>query len=231
MEPLDIADMNLVRFGRLPQGLIQATTTTSTRWDASSNIPGLQQLAQALGLKRAVWMAQEHGTTILEVGPDEAGEIGAGDALATMQRAVGLVVRHADCLPVLLYAPRVPAVMAIHAGWRGIIKGLPTVAVEWLHQRWGVDPGDVWAGIGPGLGPCCGEFRDWRELFPEWMERFRVGEKHFNLWEAARYQLIEAGLEPENIELAGICTCCDSRFHSYRRDKTTSRCFTIVGLI
>jgi copper oxidase (laccase) domain-containing protein len=40
----------------------------------------------------------------------------------------------------------------------------------------------------------------------------------FDLWAANRSQLTTAGIPPDHVETAGICTICDPRFWSHRRD-------------
>jgi len=64
------------------------------------------------------------------------------------------------------------------------------------------------AAIGPGIGPCCYEVDLWRE---------------------ARRQLSEAGVE--EIEAAGLCTCCEPElFFSHRRDGDPRRQAGLVWL-
>jgi copper oxidase (laccase) domain-containing protein len=53
-----------------------------------------------------------------------------------------------------------------------------------------------------------------------------------DLWETNRNQLLMAGVLPEHIELAGICTGCNTdRFFSHRKEHgKTGRFPVIVGL-
>lgn len=54
---------------------------------------------------------------------------------------------------------------------------------------------------------------------------------YFNLWEISRYQLLEAGLKNEHIEVAGICTRCRREmFYSYRGEGETGRFATVIML-
>jgi copper oxidase (laccase) domain-containing protein len=81
------------------------------------------------------------------------------------------------------------------------------------------------AGVGPSAGPTRYEVGE--EVYeaaaglPE-RERFfprRDGRLYFDLWEANRSQLVFAGVSPENIEVAGICTISRTDlFYSYRRE-------------
>ena len=66
-------------------------------------------------------------------------------------------LRFADCVPILLADPRRQAVAVIHAGWRGTLVRAPATAVRALAERYGCEPGDLLAGIGPSIGPCCYE--------------------------------------------------------------------------
>ena len=58
-----------------------------------------------------------------------------------------------------------------------------------------------------------------------------VRKNYFDMWQISRRQLIEAGLNKENIEVAGICTRCRTDlFYSYRAEGTTGRFATVVML-
>jgi hypothetical protein len=94
----------------------------------------------------------------------------------------------------------------------------------------GVDAvGATHAAIGPGIGPCCYEVGD------EVLSAFsRLGEgiasgRWLDLPEVARRLLREAGVE--EIESAGLCTCCEEElFFSHRRDAGPGRQAGIVWL-
>lgn len=149
------------------------------------------------------------------------------DVLLTNCREVYVAVSTADCVPVLLYAPDRLVVGAVHAGWRGTVKGIVGKAVRCMAEWYGCDPLYIRAGIGPSIGP------DAFEVGEEVVEAFRrsgadlsriafrhpqTQKAHINLWEANRLQLLGAGLSPDHIEVAGICTFTHSdHFFSARR--------------
>jgi purine-nucleoside/S-methyl-5'-thioadenosine phosphorylase / adenosine deaminase len=176
------------------------------------------------------------------------------DAVLTKKRGVALAMSSADCVPLMLYDPLQQAIGLVHAGWRGTARGVAAAAVTAMREQFGCQPGQIYAGIGPSIGPCCYEvgetvrslFRgDERfEIMPT-AERYRnlvrasavftvrpcveragqvererdeAGESlRLDLWETNRRQLLLAGLLPERIEVAAICTCCEkARFFSYR---------------
>ena len=68
---------------------------------------------------RPVFMRQVHGQQLLTLAADTPHGQPADGALA-LQAGLACVVMVADCLPILLAHERVPAVAALHAGWRGL---------------------------------------------------------------------------------------------------------------
>ena len=158
--------------------------------------------------------------------------VGATDAMVTAVPRLCLTVLMADCVPVLLFDPRKRVVAAVHAGWQGSVKLIARKTVEILKQEFSCDPADLLAGIGPSIGPCH------YEIGPEVISQVKAtfggtdgyisrqwpdGKDYFNLWEANKRQIMEAGIPPQNIEVSRICTYCNSHlFFSARHQKGTT---------
>jgi len=172
------------------------------------------------------------------VRPDDPAE---GDGLWTASRGLNIAVRVADCVPILLHDPGLPAVAAVHAGWRGTVAGITSAAVAMGEKQLGVSRARLRAAIGPAIGPCC------FEVGPEVVDGLRklglsdgeiglvpgpAGRPHVDLRRANRVLLERAGLEPAHIEIVGGCTYCDpERYESYRRDGARSgRMRGVIGL-
>jgi YfiH family protein len=193
-----------------------------------------RRLQSALGLKNLVSAVQVHGSNGALVSGDEVfadEEIPEADILYTQKPGFGLVIKQADCQAVLLYDPDKRVVANIHCGWRGQVQNILSKAVRRLRETFGVSPEALVAGIGPGLGPCCAEFRQFREEFPSEMWRYQVRPGYFDLYGLSRDQLIAAGLRKSQIEIAGLCTRCQSpEFFSYRRDRLTGRQGAVIAL-
>lgn len=148
------------------------------------------------------------------------------DAMVTDLPNFCLAVAVADCVPVLFYEPFKKIIAVAHAGWKGTVKKIVIGTVEAMKEHFKCRPADIYAGIGPSIGPCC------YEVGPEVVESVeqlftgagnilsgesRDGHAFFNLWQANRSLLIEAGIPRKNIEVAGQCTKCNQdRFFSYR---------------
>ena len=195
-------------------------------------------LAEAVGTDMEKWIIahQVHSAnvavvTVAEVGRgiwDQESRIPDTDALVTADKGVGLMVMSADCVPVLFYDPVKQVIAAVHAGWRGTVARIVMETVSIMQEKFDCCPGDIRAGIGPSIGKCCFEVsrevaQVFRNLFPEDGNVVFAGQKpdkyQIDLWEANRLELLNTGLKPEHIEIAGICTqCYPERLFSYRRD-------------
>ncbi len=177
-----------------------------------------------------VSVTQVHGTDVLVLDrPVREGEPfdGGWDALVTDQPHVMVVVRTADCVPVLLHDPTRKVVAAVHAGWRGAVAGIVPNTIDAMKRRFGTEPAQVRIGIGPSAGPCCYEVDEpvlvrLRESCDDW--RLVAAERSRNralldLRRLVRWQAESIGVVAENIVTANACTICHSDlFFSYRRD-------------
>jgi hypothetical protein len=160
------------------------------------------------------------------------------DAIITNRPAVTLLMRFADCTPILLFDPLQKAVGLVHAGWQGTVKNVVGRAVEAMHATYGTHPANILAAIGPSIGPDHYEIgpdvisqvqrafgSDSSGLLPKHHERF-----HFDLWAANRLLLEQAGVRM--IETAGLCTACHLHdWFSHRAEKgQTGRFGAVIGL-
>jgi YfiH family protein len=167
------------------------------------------------------WAQQVHSARVLAARPGRCGE---GDALIAGDGGLALSVATADCVPVLIAAGT--RVVAVHAGWRGIVAGVIPAAVARLIAEAGDGAGgpEAWsAWIGPAIGPCC------YEVGPEVADRVAMASSgeaivprpgarpHLDLPIAVLAQLVRAGVGTVRPTL--WCTRCEpDRLHSFRRD-------------
>ncbi len=164
--------------------------------------------------------------------PDGSMLVSAVDALISATPGRPLLITAADCLQIILLDPVTPAVALTHAGWRGLVAGSIGTTIAAMHASYGSNPHLMLAGIGPGLGPCCAEFTDPdRELPGSFAPHIRG--RYVDLWDAARRQLLDAGLDDARIDLSGICTRCHrDEYFSHRGDHhRTGRFAAIVSLL
>ncbi len=140
------------------------------------------------------------------------------DGCLTKSSRCWISVRTADCLPVFLCDPRNRCVGVVHAGWRGTRDGIVREAVARMRDAFGSDPAEMSVVLGPCIRPCCytvgPEFRD---FFPEDVRRQGPG-LVLDLAGANIRQLEQGGVPVAQVHDCGACTCCDTRFFSYRRE-------------
>ena len=208
------------RSGGVSQGRCESLNVSYSVGDTCENVDeNIRRVSTALGSRPEDLFSayQVHGRDVTIVEPDSSAEPRPRcDVLVTSSAARTLMLRYADCTPVLLADPQRRVVAAIHAGWRGSAVRAAGAAVEALHAAFGSRPGDIVAGIGPAIGPCCYAVgKDVVEAFSDRPDLF--SNEKLDLWEANRQALVEAGVPPEQIEVAGVCTRCESeRFFSHR---------------
>jgi purine-nucleoside/S-methyl-5'-thioadenosine phosphorylase / adenosine deaminase len=198
----------------------------------------LRDFAAGRGLK-PILLNQVHSDTVHVIEEAPRKRI-RGDAAITRQPGLLLVIRTADCLPVLLVETRKRVVAAVHCGWKGTAKRILEKVVLEMEERQGADPAAILAALGPCIGCSCYEVgEDVRSTFrksgfPEFLFRptaGRAGRYLFDLRSSNRLQLLELGVKADHIFGADICTHCDARYPSYRRDKDTcTRMLSFIGL-
>jgi hypothetical protein len=194
-----------------------------------------RRLQRGMAAGRLIFIRQVHGAVVLALDtlPETDGwpVAGKADAFVTDRPGLLLTILVADCQAVLLYDPRQRVVANVHSGWRGSIANIIGAAVDVMRHQFGCRPLDLLAGVGPSLGPCCAEFKNYRQEIPSNLWNYRMGDDHFDFWTLSQDQLMAAGLVAENIRLGRICTRCHPElFFSYRAGHKTGRFAAVIGL-
>lgn len=205
-------------------------------------------LCSTLGIedKRLVLPHQNHGIEVRQIAedffslPDKVREmlLDGVDALMTDVPQACIGVSTADCIPILLYDSANRACCAVHSGWRGTVARIAQKAVAVMRLAYGTSASELCAAIGPGIS--IDHFEVGNEVYDEFVSAgfdmpgiSRREEKwHIDLPECCRWQLVEAGLHPESIQMSGECTYSDTgKYFSARRLGTDSgRIFTGIML-
>jgi polyphenol oxidase len=189
-----------------------------------------------------VYMSQVHGDRVLTLDASSAHGAHTADAAWTQRPGLACTVMVADCLPVLLAAPRARAVGAAHAGWRGLAGGVVERTIDAVCNGARCEPRDLAAWLGPCIGPDAFEVgADVLQAFGAPVQtissaRFRYQPRADG---QARWRADLAGLARERLTAAGVsrisggtwCTVTDrSRFFSFRRDGVTGRMAACVWI-
>ena len=196
------------------QGLVQIGAVTT----GSRSFPIIASLKQIHSTRVVVFDSPAKVGVMAE---DE------GDALVTNQPALLLVVRTADCVPVLLVDHKTGVIGAIHAGWRGTVDGIVPKTIQTCAEQFGSEPADIHVAIGPSIGPCCYEvdapvIEPIRTSYPNWpgvLQEITVGKGMLDLKKLIRHQILACGISEHQLERIEYCTYCrDDLFFSYRRE-------------
>ncbi len=194
-----------------------------------------KDMQDILGFSAFAETKQVHGDRVIfEPNPAsfEKPSFEEADAMATSQKDFALMIKTADCQPILIAHMGGEHILALHVGWRGNRMGFPMIAIEKFCERYRLDPKDLMAVRGPSLGPYRSEFVDFAK---EWPQEFKTWydeeSKCMDLWLLTHQQLILAGLEPRNIFSLDLCTStmC-STFFSYRINKKCGRQASLIWI-
>lgn len=174
-------------------------------------------------------MKQVHGDNIMIFENYHEDEIGH-DAIICGKRGFTIMVKTADCIPIVIADGIVPLVAAVHAGWRSLTKDIIPKTIKKMVEM-GAAPEDMLVGIGPSLGLECSEFSDsYNELPEKYHWAIRDGNK-VDLKAIALKQLEDAGVQKKNISHMDICTKCDEGWFSFRRNGCKQRFGTIISAV
>ena len=234
--PSNVQAASTTRHGGVSQGFYKSLNLgLHTGDDLDHVMTNRQRLATALQWpQEPVWLRQVHGNQVIDAGQvaDSSGPIEA-DAACAFQSGLVCVVMTADCLPILLCDRAGSRIAAVHAGWRGLERGVIAACLESLH----CSPEELLAWLGPAIGPDTFEVgSEVREAFLQldkenknYFKSSSAGRWLADIYALARHQLQQLGVA--NIYGGGWCTVSEKeRFFSYRRERTTGRMASLIWL-
>ena len=179
----------------------------------------------ATGQDDIQWLDQVHGAEVVRV--DAVGPARTADAAWTERPGTPLAVAVADCVPAVVSDTAGTVAAVVHCGWRGAVGGIVEAAVDQLPAA----PETLHVWLGPAICGRCYEVR--RDVYDRAgggpaFEPVRAGTWRFDLPEyvARRFEALGVG----EVVRSGLCTRCDDRFFSHRRDGVTGRTAAVVWL-
>lgn len=176
---------------------------------------------------------QVHETFVRNVDTNDMGkgffresDLSGTDGLLTQAEGVTMVTFHADCIPLFLFEPGVRAAALLHSGWRGTLKGIASEAMKKLSVIPGFMPERLIAVVGPSIGSCCFEVGEevcslFRSKYGDssFFTSLQDGKWKLDLPGLLKAELVEMGMQEDNVHISGICTKCrNDLFFSHRGD-------------
>ncbi|MDO4322426.1 MAG: peptidoglycan editing factor PgeF [Lachnospiraceae bacterium] len=217
------------RIGGVSQGEFAEMNLSFTRGDQEERVrENYRRIAGAIGFDadKIVCSDQTHTNYVREVTESDCGkgylrkrDYTDVDGLITNVPGIVLATFYADCVPLYFIDPVHRAIGLSHSGWRGTVSDIAGVTVKAMREKYGTDPADILAAIGPSICQDCYEvsedvidqFKEQYEeaLWPSLFYKKENGKYQLNLWEACRRNMLHAGIQPGRIELTDLCTCCN----------------------
>ncbi len=162
------------------------------------------------------------------------------DVVMTDKPGQCIGVSTADCVPILLFDPRKKVIAAVHAGWRGTVARIASKSISAMRDMFDSNPEDIIAGLGPAISIKSFEVGDEvvdafrKSGFAEelYSKNEETGKYHIDLWKANADDLVNAGLNPGNIEISGVCTIenSDKLFSARKLGVKSGRTATCIML-
>lgn len=236
----------VTRLGGVSEGPYTALNLGGTVGDAPEDVAENHRrlyTALAVSPEAVVSPHQVHANRVALVEAADGGRvIPETDALITRTPGLTLLLRFADCVPVLFYDRAHHAAGLAHAGWRGVAAGVAPATVRAMTHAFGTRPEELWVGVGPAIGP------DHYAVGPEVVEAITatltgddepgkgiIAEQRDHQWYldlpgAVRTQLKQAGVGTVN--LAGLCTACATdEWYSHRAEAGKTGRFGVTAML
>lgn len=220
------------RLGGVSKGYLSTLNLGWNRGELRENVcENYRRYCASIGSKseKLVLSDQVHETTVRYVderdcaGTEIVKKLKDVDGMITDIPELVLATSYADCVPLFFCDPVKRIVASSHSGWKGTVAGIGAETIRKLHKM-GCQPEDIEVLIGPSICQKCYEIsEDVAKQFAtayeademeQILQKGRVtgeGEQKYqlDLWAANWFQLKRAGVQPEHIHLAGVCTCCN----------------------
>lgn len=228
----------LTRLGGASQAPFTALNLGSTVGDDPAAVAeNYRRVCRALDLspQQIVTPYQVHGSRVVQVDGAHGGSVIPGtDALITATPGLALLLRFADCTPVLFYDAEHHVGGLAHAGWRGVAAGVIPATVQALRAAFGSRPESLWAGIGPAIGRECYEVgaevvEAIAATLPEGtpLATRQNGRWHLDMPGAVAAQLAQAGVY--QVERSEFCTASRTDlWYSHRAEAGQTGRFGVV---
>lgn len=230
----------LGRTGGVSSGHLMSLNMGRREEDTPKNLAeNKRRVAEAFGIdaKKIFTVSQVHSDRIVILdNPDAKQEelkTLEADAIITNLKGISIGILTADCVPVLLYDHKNGVIAAVHAGWKGTALKITKKCIKTMQERFGSDPRDITAAIGPAIGICCYKVQDEVVMAVGHIDKVtKACEFHWclDLPKANLLHLQEAGVG--EIDISDICTSCSFElFYSHRKSKgLTGRQLSLISM-
>lgn len=175
---------------------------------------------------------QTHGIQIARVNESRRGHVIPGvDGLiltkSDVNISIALVIRTADCMPIIAIDEKNGVFGIIHAGWKGTVSTIGASLIQTMESL-GSQSCSISILVGPHIHQCCyvvdiNRSKAFQKIFGREVIQEKGKEQHLSLLGSMKKQLVMAGITPESIRDSDICTSCAcNEYFSYRKREQVS---------
>ena len=220
------------RHGGYSSGHLKGLNFGSSVGDSQENIEkNTRKALDALNIPQFIKPGLCHGSQIISTSTLKDSTRPICDGLTTHRLNLGLLITQADCQAAIFYDPVHHVLANVHCGWRGSVQNIYDATIKHLQEFYHSNPKDLIVCIAPSLGPDHSEFINYKSELPESFWDFQIKPNYFDFWSISEWQLQQAGILPNHIQIARIDTFdCEDDYYSHRRSKATGRQATICSL-
>lgn len=152
-----------------------------------------------------------------------------GDAIITNIPNIPIIIKVADCVPIILYDKENKVLSLIHSGWKGTLNNITINTINLMINKFNSKVENIYAYIYPSIRKCHFEVEyDVYSLFKDKIpniDKYTTTNKnkyYIDLQSIIKDNLYNIGIS--NIIDTNICTYCQKdKYHSYRYNHTNKR--------
>ncbi|MDO5564060.1 MAG: peptidoglycan editing factor PgeF [Eubacteriales bacterium] len=223
------------RFGGKSSGCFYSMNLSNLRDETKEKVDINRKIyANAINAEynKMVYALQRHTTNILTIDKNNINnniynndfDLDFIDGFITNEKDIVLCTKHADCTPIYLVDTNKKVIALLHSGWMGTLNNISKNAINIFKEKYNSNPKNIISIIGPSICASCFEIKDdVEQLFLKKDKNYKSNiikkdnKTYMNLWEINKRNLINEGLDEENIDIVNLCTKCNPEiFFSHR---------------
>ena len=146
------------------------------------------------------------------------------DGLITDKNEIALLIKFADCTPIVLFDPVKGVHASVHSGWRGTLQRISIETIEKMEREFGSKREQMLVFIGPSIDQDNYEVgAEVYEAFEHFENRNQFFKPHgekflLSMIDANLLILRESGIKASQIDVCRESTYNSERLHSARKE-------------
>ena len=188
----------------------------------------LNQILKELNINNYYEVKQTH-SDIIHIIDNNYTNTQIGDALITKDINKPIIIKVADCIPILLYDKENKIIALIHSGWKGTLEYITNKTIKIMQDKYNSKPQNINAYIYPSIRQCHFEIEE--DVYKLFKDKIKNINK-YTIKKDIKYYIDLQSIIIDNLKELGInnifdtniCTYCNhDKYYSYRYNHTDKR--------